>query len=53
MAEEENKRTIVLNKGEYIIYPEDKTALDYKVYFKGKEINDVAGLIRIDLDKVR
>lgn len=42
-------RYFQLEKEEYLISPEHPNAKDYKIFFKGKEIKDVTGIIRTSI----
>ena len=43
---------IVLADDEYVITPENITARDYKIFYKGKELKDVIGVIRKQIGDV-
>ncbi len=45
------KKHFKLESGEYIIDVDHPDALDYRIYLKGKECEDVVGLIRRALPK--
>lgn len=46
------KRHFKLETGEYLITPDHPDAPKYKVYLGGKELNDVMGLVRINLESL-
>ena len=46
------KRHFTLGVGEYLITGQHPTGRDYEVYYKGKKIHDVMGVIRMVIEKV-
>lgn len=45
-----NEKHFSLQTGEYLITPEHPDARRYSIYLDGKKINDVVGLVRINLE---
>jgi len=45
------KRHFTLENGEYLLTPRHPDARYYKVFFKGKELKDVMGIIRIHFER--